>query len=128
MKKHSLDSSFIISYLSKKEIAGKFLEELEYDTILLPSIAELEVKWGKSDISKFENLDKIRFGKDEVETVVEMKKHLELKGEMINRLDIMIAAQSYEQDTTLITGDRDFKKLDDFQNFESVNFREAENE
>jgi predicted nucleic acid-binding protein len=124
MKRLSLDSSFIISYLSGDQKAKSFLEQLEYEELFLPSIVEMEVKWGKREISKFEDLEKVGFDSSDVQKTIEMKEHLKQKGEMINRLDLMIAAQASRAQTVLVTQDKDFEKLEDFGNFRCINFRE----
>lgn len=54
-----------------------------------------------------------------------MKKYLESKGEMINRLDLMIATQSSNSKTTLITQDTDFHKLENFEDFSSKKYQRA---
>jgi predicted nucleic acid-binding protein len=115
MKSYSLDSSIIIDYL-KGEIPENTLE-MKNGRFLLPSIVELEVKWGEKDIKQFNELQTIKFGSEEVKEAINIKEYLKSRGEMINRLDIMIAAQTVTSGTTLITADKDFHKLEEYENF-----------
>ena len=127
VKKWSLDSSFVISFLSGDEVAGKFLQTGGYDEIVLPSAVKLEVKWGKKDIGKFDELEVKQFGDGEVAEALRIKEFLKDKGKMINKLDIMIAAQAATSNSTLITLDSDFDELEDYSNFEHINI-EARNQ
>jgi predicted nucleic acid-binding protein len=128
MRKLSLDSSFVIAYLSRKEEARFFLERAEYDEVLIPSVARMEVKWGNPDISRFEELPIIDYDGADADRTVRLGNYLEERGKMINRLDLMIAAQTVNAGATIVTRDADFSELEGVSGFKAVNFEEKARE
>ncbi|QGA80806.1 type II toxin-antitoxin system VapC family toxin [Candidatus Nanohalobium constans] len=121
MRKWSLDASFMIEFLSGNEKAAKLLENQEYDKLVIPSIALMEVKWSDKDIGKFDELEVKEFGKEEVEELLEIKEYLEKNSSIINKLDIMIAAQAVTSNSTVVTRDNDFQELEDYKDFQHIN-------
>lgn len=121
VRKWSLDASFMIEFLSGNENAAELLENQEYDKLIVPSIALMEVKWAAEDVGKFDELEVQEFGAEEVEELLEIKEYLEKKGSMINKLDLMIAAQAITSNYTVVTRDSDFQELEYYKDFQHIN-------
>jgi len=117
MKRYTVDSSFVVNILTGEKKALELLENLQTGDILFPSVARMEVRTGKKEIGEFEKLEVVDFDQKASETAVEMREYLENSGEMINTLDIMIAAQSHAADSVLVSSDTDFRSLEGFDNF-----------
>ena len=105
------DSSYLIDLTREKSEA---LDIQEDNSIITGLIGVYEL--GKlSDLT----VEQIRAG-NQVETVnskdiqkaVNIYRELKAKGEMINQLNILIAAQSINRDMTLLTTDEDFEKIE----------------
>jgi len=105
------DSSYLIDLTREKSEA---LDIQEDNSIITGLIGVYEL--GKlSDLT----VEQIRAG-NQVETVnskdiqkaVNIYGELKAKGEMINQLNILIAAQSINRDMTLLTTDEDFEKIE----------------
>ena len=126
MEKWSLDASFIIDFLSGRKYAKKTLEGGDYSKIVIPSLAKAEIKWSQKDIKDFEKLETLKFGSEEIGKCLEIKSFLEEKGEMINKIDIMIAAQCITSSSILVTRDKDFKNLEEYQEFRQINLADEE--
>lgn len=118
MRKLSLDSSFVIDYLKDRNHATNFYDDLDSPRLLISSLVKLEVKTGDRNIGRFDDLDSISFNDQHMREALEMISFLEENGDMINKLDIMIAAQSAVKKTELIATDSDFQSLDDYEGFD----------
>jgi predicted nucleic acid-binding protein len=121
VKKWSLDASFMIDFLEGKEYAARALREGNYRELVAPSLSKAEVKWSEKDIRDFEKLKVTEFGAEQVSECIKMKDFLQQRSEMINKVDIMIAAQSSTSDSILITADEDFKNLEECPGFDHIN-------
>ncbi len=117
MKKLALDSSFAINLLRDRAEAASTYERNRHNRIVFPSVAKLEVAWG-GPIGDLKELEVSSFGDAEVREVLTMREFLEENGDMMNRLDLMIAAQATCINAELLTFDEDFEKLEDYRGFE----------
>jgi predicted nucleic acid-binding protein len=116
--KFTLDSSTIIDYLKNKAYITDFLESLEdRSRLLLPVIAKAEVKYVNEEIGSFENLETIKLEDRDIHESMKILQFLENRGERINMIDILIAANTIKRNSILITADKDFQKLEEYENF-----------
>jgi predicted nucleic acid-binding protein len=116
--KYTLDSSTVIDYLKNMGYITDFLESLENRSrLLLPIIAKAEVKYVNEDIGSFENLETIKLEDRDIQESMKILRFLENRGERINMIDILIAANTIKRNSTLITADKDFQKLEEYENF-----------
>ena len=119
MTKYCLDASFMINYLNGVEESRKFIEELKADDqILLPIIAKSEVKYSQKDIDKFDQLETIDFTDKDLDLSIKIVQRLEKDGNRTSLFDTLIAAQSVKTESTLVTFDQDFEKLEEYPGFE----------
>ena len=119
MSNYCLDASFIINYLNGVEKSRNFIEQLEKnDRILIPIIAKSEVKYSQKDIGRFEEIDTVKFADKDLKLSIKIVNHLEEFGDRISLFDTLIAAQSVKSDSTLVTFDQDFEKLEKYPRFE----------
>ena len=119
MNKYTVDSSFIINYLKDREGATDFYNSLNSDSkVLIPIIAEAEVKYVKRNIGKFDEIDSIEFRRKDLTEFLKILDFLEERGERINMIDMIIAAQTVNREAILITFDQDFEKLEEYPRFE----------
>lgn len=118
MKKLILDSSFVIDYLKDRGHATSYYERLEEPQILISALVKMEVKRGSRQIGKFDQLDTVPFDDNHMDRSLDMINFLKRKGEIINKLDILIAAQSSQENAKLVTTDQDFEKLQAYEGFQ----------
>lgn|GEM_PF-3235719 len=119
MNKYVVDSSFIINYLKDMEEATDFYNSLNSDSkVLIPIIAEAEVKYVEQNIGKFDEIDSIKFRRKDLAEFLKILDFLEERGERINMIDMVIAAQTVNEEAILITFDQDFEKLEEYPRFE----------
>ncbi|MFO7794155.1 MAG: PIN domain-containing protein [Candidatus Nanohaloarchaea archaeon] len=115
--KYALDSSAIIDYLKNETAIIEFLETLQDSNIVVPLIAKAEVKYVNREIGSFEKLETVNLDDQDLQEAMSMLTYLEEKGERINMADILIAANAIKENSVLITGDKDFEKLEDYEGF-----------
>jgi len=119
VNKYVVDSSFIINYLKDMEEATDFYNSLNSDSkVLIPIIAEAEVKYVEQNIGKFDEIDSIKFRRKDLAEFLKILDFLEERGERINMIDMVIAAQTVNEEAILITFDQDFEKLEEYPRFE----------
>lgn len=115
--KYALDSSAIIDYLKNETAIIEFLETLESSNIVVPLIAKAEVKYVNREIGSFGKLETVNLDDQDLQESMSILTHLEEKGERINMADILIAANAINENLVLITRDKDFEKLEDYEGF-----------
>jgi len=101
------------------EEATDFYNSLNSDSkVLIPIIAEAEVKYVEQNIGKFDEIDSIKFRRKDLAEFLKILDFLEERGERINMIDMVIAAQTVNEEAILITFDQDFEKLEEYPRFE----------
>ena len=118
MKRYTLDSSFVINFLSGDEAAAKKVQDISSEYLLVPAPSKLETERGVDDIGAFKELQVGEFGEEAAEEALRIVEFLENEGEMIGILDVMIAAIAVTSSATVLTYDSDFRKLEDFSGFD----------
>lgn len=113
-----LDTTAVIEYIRGNESVGKIVDKQPDGTIAITAITRYELlkhhnmakrEAAKAAIDKFVLLD---FSKGAAEHSAEIYMKLESDGTMINENDILIAGIALEENETLITTDKDFKRID----------------
>lgn len=116
--KYLLDASAVIDYLKNQSQIAEILDHLEEGSkVILPVIAKAEVKYVNQDIGVFEKLETVSLEDQDLQEAIKILNFLERKGEKINMVDILIAANSIKENGKLITTDKDFEKLEDYEGF-----------
>jgi len=116
-----LDTSFIVDLLRGNGKAVKKYGEMRggaLSTTAITAFELLQASAGKqsgmiNDI--LSKLDVLEFGLDEALEAAEIEKELKAKGAMINKLDVLIAGIARRRNLTLVTADKDFKKIPELQ-------------
>jgi len=117
--KYSLDASFVINYLKNQRTAVEFIDSLGTEAeLILPIIAEAEVKYVNPDIGRFSELKGLKFDREDLQEFLQLLDFLKRNGELISMADIMIASQAIKKDSILVTFDQDFEKVEEYPGFE----------
>lgn len=117
-----LDSSFLIDRFRDREYAQRFLESVDGDVpILVPTIVLHELFTGALRTGHGESIADIRrelaatrfvvFDDGAAEEAAEIRAALADRGELINRLDMLIAGVARQADATVIAVDRDYGRV-----------------
>lgn len=117
-----LDSSFLIDRFRDREYAQRFLESVDGDVpVLVPTIVLHELFTGALRTGHGENIADIRrelagtrfavFDNGTAEEAAEIRATLADRGELINRLDMLIAGVARQADATVIAVDRDYRRV-----------------
>jgi tRNA(fMet)-specific endonuclease VapC len=117
MSKYFLDTSVIVDFFNDRAEARNLIQEIEGElTSAWICYAEIwegiikkpnKTEWGNKVKSFFESLsDVYGFDAGEAEIFGEIRESLRRRGELIEDLDIMIAAICMTNNLTLITGNK----------------------
>lgn len=116
-----LDSSAIIELLKDNERGKKILAKIGEENIATTSIIVHELFSGADEKNKFIIKNILSRGKvfdfsyEDAEISGKIERFLSDKGELINKLDILIAGTCMRENAILVTFDKDFKKIPDLK-------------
>ena len=112
-----LDSSAIIEILNGTDIGENLANELKDGIVSTTVFSLYEILFGakQKETTKindfFESITVLNFENSAAKESSNIERDLAKKGELINKVDIFIASICKSNDGTLITGDKDFKKI-----------------
>ncbi|PSG99635.1 MAG: hypothetical protein BRC28_03710 [Nanohaloarchaea archaeon SW_4_43_9] len=116
-----LDTSFLIDYLKGKEYALDYLENNSEEAFYTSSLTMFELYRGelKSDgipdiealRERLEWLKTAEIDDKTAEKAARIEKRLSSQGKKINLADILIAGEASKKGAKVITGDKDFQKI-----------------
>ncbi|HLC86428.1 MAG TPA: type II toxin-antitoxin system VapC family toxin [Candidatus Nanoarchaeia archaeon] len=112
-----LDSSAIIEILNGTNIGKNLANELKDGIVSTTVFSLYEILLGAKpkETAKindfFESMSILNFENSAAKESSNIERDLAKKGELINKVDIFIASICKLNDRTLITGDKDFKKV-----------------
>lgn len=121
--KYCLESDFVIGLLRNKPNAVATYQKIKDFPLIIPSIVMFEILRGEEEkqdkIDKFNELlkrfDILNFGEKEAREASQIDKSLKKKGERIKIPDLFIGAIAKANDTTLISNDADYKKIENLK-------------
>lgn len=117
-----LDSSFLVDRFREREYTETYLDSLDADVqIVVPAIVLHELFTGAIRSNQRERIPEIRreltdihvapFDGDAAEEAASIRATLADRGNLINKLDILIAGTARHQDATVVAVDRDFDRV-----------------
>ena len=116
---HVYDSSAIIELLEGTPKGELIAKELSHTLVRITPITVHEILAGaKDDLhqellkSLLETFSILRFGFEEADVSAKIERSLSKEKKKINDADLFIAAICFQNDATLVTCDRDFRKID----------------
>lgn len=119
----AVDTSFLVDYLDEPEggPAGQFLEDNEGVPLFTPTLAFNEVSRGamlSAGAETVENLTQqldwlghLPFTEGSAREAVEVERELRDAGEVINRMDLLIAGTIRDVGGTIVTADEHFERV-----------------
>lgn len=111
------DSSVIIEILNGTALGEKIIREFNLKDVMTTAFSLYEVELGSKpheieEINRFfEEIKILNFEQTTAKESAAIEKALSRKGQMINKIDIFIAATCKANNALLITKDKDFLKI-----------------
>lgn len=113
MKKYFLDTSFLLDLMEEKQKALEVHRKIKGKEVTgTPCLYELSkfVQFDVSDLVRDKEV--LRFNHQDAEAAGRIYRELKKKGGLIGEIDITISGMVDNRQLTLITRDRDFKKVE----------------
>ena len=115
--KFILDTSALIELIDKRPKGESIIQKIGNERALASSISIFEILSNSSPrvqlVAKglFRNMETLPFTLQDAEESSAVLRELNKNGTPINKLDIMIAGACLTQDATLVTLDKDFRRI-----------------
>lgn len=113
-KNYFADSSFLVDLSKNRDKAVEIAENARSISSSTLCIYELS-KLAKFDPKNVKDNKLSKLELRDVELSGKLYRGLRDRGEMINQMDILIAAQAINRDRTLLTADKDFRKIEELE-------------
>lgn len=110
---HFKDKPQVVSFLQKAEQSGLAVSVISLGEILEGLVGQPKEVKRRKDLEDFiVATTVVDVNREIAEIFAKIRANLRNKGELINNLDILIAATALEYNLTLVTEDNDFRRIE----------------